>query len=116
VRNFGASVGMAVLGAILISQNTSHIASSLEGADLPPARAERIADAVSHSGGGSSGSFSQRAGSRAKEIFGDVQHDFALSSRVVFYVMAGVMLVSFVVALAAMPPGRVPEAAGQVPR
>jgi hypothetical protein len=116
VRNFGASVGMAVLGAILVSQNTSHIASSLEGADLPPARAERIADAVSHSGGGSSGSFSQRAGSRAKEIFADVQHDFALSSRVVFYVMAGVMLVSFVVALAAMPPGRVPEAAGQVPR
>jgi hypothetical protein len=30
----------------------------------------------------------------------------------VFYVMAGVMLVSFVVALVAMPPGRVAEAAG----
>jgi EmrB/QacA subfamily drug resistance transporter len=112
VRNFGASVGMAVLGAILVSQNTSQIESSLEGAGVAPARAERIADALSHSGGGSSQSFAERGGSRAREIFADVQHDFALSSRVVFYVMAGVMLVSFVVALVAMPPGRVPEAAG----
>jgi hypothetical protein len=113
VRNFGASVGMAVLGAILVSQNASQIESSLEGAGVPAARAERIADALSHSGGGSSQSFAERAGSRAKQIFADVQHDFALSSRVVFYVMAGVMLVSFGVALAAMPRGRVPESAGQ---
>jgi EmrB/QacA subfamily drug resistance transporter len=116
VRNFGASVGMAVLGAILVSQNTSQIESSLEGAGVPPARAERIADALSHSGGGSSEEFTKRAGSRVKEIFADVQHDFALSSRLVFYVMAAVMLVSFVVALAAMPRGRVPEPAGDAPR
>jgi hypothetical protein len=35
-----------------------------------------------------------------------VQHDYALSSRVVFYVMAGVMLLCFVLALAGMPRGR----------
>jgi EmrB/QacA subfamily drug resistance transporter len=110
-RNFGASVGMAVLGTIFVAQNVSNIESSLEGAGLPPARAERVADAVSHAGGGSSSEFSSRAGAKAKEIFGDVQHDLALSSRVVFYVMAGVMLVSFAVALAGMPAGRVEEPA-----
>jgi EmrB/QacA subfamily drug resistance transporter len=108
-RNFGASLGMALLGTILIAQNTSNIESSLESAGLPAARAERVADAVSHAGSGSSGEFTSRAGPKAKEIFADVQHDYALSSRVVFYVMAGVMLVSFVVALVGMPGGRVED-------
>jgi EmrB/QacA subfamily drug resistance transporter len=108
-RNFGASVGMAVLGTILIAQNVSNIESSLQGAGLPAARAEKVADAVSHAGSGSSGEFASRAGPKAKEIFADIQHDYALSSRVVFYVMAGVMLVSFVVALVGMPAGRVEE-------
>ncbi|MDQ5834509.1 MAG: MFS transporter [Actinomycetota bacterium] len=108
-RNFGASVGMALLGTILIAQNISNIESSLEGAGLPAARAEQVADAVSHAGAGSSGEFASRAGPKAKEIFADIQHDFALSSRVVFYVMAGVMLVSFVVALVGMPAGKVEE-------
>ena len=52
-----------------------------------------------------------RGAGRAKEIFADIQHDFALSCRVVFYVMAGVMLVSFIVALVGMPAGKVEEAA-----
>jgi fucose permease len=108
-RNFGASLGMALLGTILIAQNTSHIESSLQKAGVPAAQADRVADAVSHAGGGSSGAFASRAGAKAKEIFAEVQHDFALSSRTVFYVMAGVMLVSFVVALAGMPVGRVVE-------
>jgi EmrB/QacA subfamily drug resistance transporter len=112
-RNFGASVGMAVLGTILIAQNMSNIESSLQGAGLPAARAEQVADAVSHAGSGSSGEFSSRAGPKAKEIFADIQHDFALSSRVVFYVMAGVMLVSFAVALVGMPAGRAQEPAEQ---
>jgi MFS family permease len=112
-RNFGASVGMAVLGTILIAQNMSNIESSLQGAGLPAARAEQVADAVSHAGSGASGEFSSRAGPKAKEIFADIQHDFALSSRVVFYVMAGVMLVSFAVALVGMPAGRAQEPAEQ---
>jgi hypothetical protein len=109
VRNFGASLGLAILGTILVTENTSNIESSLEAAGLPAARAEQVADAVSHAGGGSSGAFASRAGGKAKEIFAEVQHDFALSSRTVFYIMAGVMLVSFVVAVAGMPAGRAVE-------
>ena len=112
-RNFGASVGMAVLGTILITQNVSNIESSLEGAGLPAARAEQVADAVSHAGSGSSSEFAGRAGAQAKEIFADIQHDYALSSRVVFYAMAGAMLLSFVVALVAMPAGKVEETTPQ---
>ena len=114
-RNFGASVGLAVLGTILILQNESHVKSSLEAAGLPAARAEHVADALSHAGSGSSGEFSQRAGRRAQEVFADVQHDFALSSRAIFYVMASVMVVCFVVALAGMPRGRVEEVPGDAP-
>ena len=36
-------------------------------------------------------------------------HDFALASRTVFYGMAAVMAVAFVVALVAMPGGKVEE-------
>ena len=65
-RNFGASVGMAVLGTILITQNVSNIESSLEGAGLPAARAEQVADAVSHAGAGSSSEFASRAGAQGE--------------------------------------------------
>jgi EmrB/QacA subfamily drug resistance transporter len=106
-RNFGASVGLAVLGTILILQNKSHIESTLEAAGLPAGRAERVADAISHAGEGSSTSFGERAGAGARRVFEAVQHDLALSTRFVFYVMAGVMLIAFVLTLIAMPAGRV---------
>ena len=112
-RNFGASLGMALLGTIFISQNTSNIESSLTAAGVPTARADRIADAVSHAGGGAASGFSPSGpGPRARELFETIQHDFALSSRAVFYVMAGVMALAFVVALVGMPGGRATVAAG----
>ncbi len=111
-RNFGASLGMALLGTVFVAQNKSNIESSLTSEGVPKARADQIADAVSHAGGGSSSGFADRAGPRARELFETIQHDFALSSRAVFYVMAGVMALAFVVALVAMPGGR---AAAAVP-
>ena len=39
-----------------------------------------------------------------------VSHDFALASRTVFYVMAGVMVVAFFVSLATMPADRAAQA------
>ena len=105
-RNFGASLGLALLGTIFIAQNKSHVESSLTSAGVPQGRADQIADAVSHAGGGSASGFAERAGPRARELFETVQHDFALSSRTVFYVMAGVMALSFLVAVVGMPGGR----------
>lgn len=53
--------------------------------------------------------FAEGAGAQAKMIFAAVQHDFALASRTVFYVMAGVMAVAFLVALKWMPAGKAPD-------
>jgi hypothetical protein len=89
-----------------VIQNKANIESSLTAAGVPKARADQIADALSHAGGGRSSEFSEGAGRRAQELFDAVQHDFALSTRSVFYVMAGFMALAFVVSLVAMPAGR----------
>jgi fucose permease len=110
LRNFGSSLGLAVLGTVLILQNKANIESSLGALGVPKERADAIADALSQSGGGSAAAgFPEAAGRRAREVFAAVQHDFALSTRVVFYAMAGVMAVAFVVALVGTPGGRVEE-------
>ena len=108
-RNFGASLGLAVLGTILVLREKANIESSLGKLGVPKERADQIADALNHGGGGSG--FSERAGSRAETLQATVQDDFALAIQAVFYVMASVMLVAFLVAAVAMPGGRVQEAA-----
>lgn len=110
-RNFGASLGLAVLGTILIARNKANIEASLGEAGVPKARADQVADALTHAGGGHAGGFADRAGERASRLFEVVQHDFALASRTVFYVMAGIMALAFAVALVAMPGGRAEAAA-----
>jgi EmrB/QacA subfamily drug resistance transporter len=109
VRNFASSLGLAVLGTILISSNKSHIESTLGDEGIPKSTADQVADAVTHGGGGDSGRFGEHAGQRAREIFDAVQLDFAYASRTVFYAMAGALAVAFVVALIGAPKGRVEE-------
>ena len=111
LRNFGSSLGLAVLGTVLILENKAKIESSLTGLGLPKERADAIADSLSQSGGGSaSGGFSETAGRGARRVFETVQHDFAQSTEVVFYAMAGVMVVCYVVAHLGMPGGKVEDA------
>jgi EmrB/QacA subfamily drug resistance transporter len=108
LRNFGGCLGLAVLGTVLILRNKANIESSLSSLGIPKERADQIADALSQSGGGApSGSFGDTTGRAARRAFEAVQHDFALSTRTVFYVMAGVMVVAYIVAHLAMPGGRV---------
>jgi len=109
VRNYGSSLGLAVMGSLLIAQNKSNIEDSLAGFDIPKSESDRIADALTHGGGDDSGSFSEKAGSQAERIFESVQLDFAQATRTVFYVMAGLMALAFVIALIAMPKGRVED-------
>ena len=77
---------------------------------MPKAQADQIADSISQGSSNSSAGFAEVAGTQAKQLFAAVQHDFALASRTVFYVMAGVMALAFVVALVTMPAGKVEEA------
>ncbi|HXS33492.1 MAG TPA: MFS transporter [Solirubrobacterales bacterium] len=107
VRNFGSSLGLAVLGTILILENKANLESTLGAQGVPKAEADQIADLISQGSSSSSAGFAEAAGGHAQQLFAAVQHDFALASRTVFYVMAGVMALAFVVALAAMPAGKV---------
>ena len=109
MRNFGSSLGLAVLGTILILENKANLESTLGAQGVPKAKADQIADSISQGSSSSSAGFAEAAGGHAQQLFAAVQHDFALASRTVFYVMAAVMALAFVIALAAMPAGKVEE-------
>jgi EmrB/QacA subfamily drug resistance transporter len=100
-RNFGASFGLAVLGAILISRNDTNVTNALTKHGVPSSVAHRIAASFSGSGG-PSGSGSGRPAA----LVHDVQLAFAHSTQTVFYIMAGVMASTFLVALRWLPRGR----------
>jgi EmrB/QacA subfamily drug resistance transporter len=112
VRNYGASIGLAVLGTILVNQTRTHVESSLGGLGVPKGKADAIAQSLSQSGGGSPhASFGKQAGSQAQKVFDAVQLDFAQASRTVFLVMAAAMAVAAVVALVGLRAGRQEELA-----
>ena len=107
VRNFGSSLGMAVLGTVLILQNKSNLESTATAHGVPKAAADEIADAISQ-GSGAGEAPAHVSGALAK-VVDNIPHDFALATQTVFYAMAGVMALAFVVAVATMQPGKVEE-------
>lgn len=108
VRNFGGSLGMAVLGSLLITETTSRVVTTLGHYGVPGPTAHRIAHAISGAGGAGAG-----GGARPSHaITHALQLDFALATRLVVYGMAGAMLVAFIVALVAMPAGKAEEPVG----
>jgi EmrB/QacA subfamily drug resistance transporter len=104
VRYFASSLGLALLGTVLIDQNRSHLETSLGKLGLGRGEADAIASAVSSGGGGGSGRL-QQTGAQADQIFAAIQHDFAAATKSVFVVMAAVMAVCFVVSLIGMQKG-----------
>ncbi len=100
-RNFGASLGLAVLGAILISRNNTNVTAALTKHGVPSGVAHKIAGSFSASGA-QSGSGS----GRSPALVHSVQLAFAHSTQTVFYIMAGVMVATFVVAVRWLPRGR----------
>ena len=109
VRYFASSLGLAVLGSILISENRSHIVSTLVGRGLPKPEAAHLAASFSTGPGGHAPTGGGVAGA---QIFAAVQHDIALSLKTVLLCMAGVMCVSFVVAVRRLERG-IPEQVSQ---
>ena len=97
-RNFGASLGLAVLGAILISQNDTNITRALTNARVPGSVARQVAASFgSGTAGAGSGSGQPHA------LVRDVQLAFAHSTQTVFYIMAAVMAATFLVAVRGLP-------------
>lgn len=102
-RNFGASVGLALMGALLISRNDVNLTAALTKHGVP----EGTAQSVAHSA--LSGPPS-RGGAQPAALIHDVQLAFAHSTQTVFYVMATFMAAAFAVAFLWLPRGRVEEA------
>ena len=108
VRYFASSLGLAVLGSILISENRAYIISTLVGRGLPKPEAAHLAASFSTGPGG----HAPAGGVAGAQIFAAVQHDIALSLKTVLLCMAGVMCVSFVVAVRRLERG-IPEQVSQ---
>ena len=93
-----------MLGTILILQNKSNLESALGALGLPKVKADAIANSIGNAGGGDLAR--GQGGRHAEQFLHAVQHSYALSSQTIFYAMAGVMAVCFVVALIALPGGK----------
>lgn len=115
VRNFGASLGLAVLGSLLVTENVRRVEETLTSKGLPAEQADRIAHAMtSTSGAGSGGSEAfgsgaGAAGEAAKSVYAAIQVDVAESTQLIVYLMAGLMAVAFLVAVTRLPAGRLEE-------
>jgi EmrB/QacA subfamily drug resistance transporter len=103
VRNYAASLGLAILGTILVSQLRSHVEGSLIGMGMPSARAHVEAASLAQSHGGGS----------VASIPHFVRLDFAYATRSVFYVMAAIMAAAAVVAFTSLRAGVQEERAGE---
>jgi EmrB/QacA subfamily drug resistance transporter len=101
-RNFGASLGLAVLGTVLIHRVDTNVTGALTKAGVPGGVAHRVAASF---GVGASGAGSSAGQPHA--LVHDVQLAFAHSTQTVFYIMAAVMAATFLVAVRRVPRGQV---------
>jgi EmrB/QacA subfamily drug resistance transporter len=96
VRNYGASLGFAILGTILLSQFRSAITASLTARGVPGPAAAAEAAKIAQLQGGSGNPAAIPAFIRA---------DFAGATHDVLYVMAGIMTAAFLVAIRGLTRG-----------
>jgi EmrB/QacA subfamily drug resistance transporter len=105
VRNFGSSLGLAILGSILILENRSNLEATADKHGFSKEVGKEIADQISQGTG--AGETPENLPAPVQKVVDSIPHDFAMASRTVFYGMAAVMAVAFVIALVAMPSGKV---------
>jgi EmrB/QacA subfamily drug resistance transporter len=105
VRNYSASLGLAILGTVLVDKLRSHITTSLIAQGLSRARASSEASHIAQSqGSGGSGTIPRF-----------VRLDFAQATHTVLLAMAGIMAAAAVVAVLGLRRG-VQEDSAPAPR
>jgi EmrB/QacA subfamily drug resistance transporter len=95
VRNYSASLGLAILGTILVTQLRSRVTTSLISKGAPSARAHAEAARLSQSHGSGS----------VASIPHFVRLDFAYATRSVLYVMAAIMAAAAITAFVGLRAG-----------
>jgi EmrB/QacA subfamily drug resistance transporter len=108
VRNFGSSLGLAILGSLLITWNRSNLESVLSDKGVQKDKADAVAECVSQ-GEAACQAVGHALGPKAGEIFTAVPMSFAEATRDVFHGMAIALAIAFVIALKFMPAGKVEE-------
>jgi EmrB/QacA subfamily drug resistance transporter len=102
-RNFGASLGLAILGAVMLARDKTNVSGALARFGVPRARGDKVAQSYGALGIGH-GDVAHRNAVRHA-----VQLAFAHSTQTVFYVMAAVMAATFIFTLLRLPRGRLAE-------
>ena len=95
IRNYGASLGLAALGTILLFNFRSHLTTTLSSMGVP--HAATVADRIAQS---------QQGSGSVATIPHYVSVDFAHATQTVLYVMCGIMAFAGVVALVGLQRGR----------
>jgi EmrB/QacA subfamily drug resistance transporter len=95
IRNFGASLGLAALGTVLLFNFRSHLTTSLRAMGDAHAAADANRISQSHQGNGSVGSIPHF-----------VSLDYAHATETVLYVMCAIMAVAGAIALFGLQRGR----------
>jgi len=100
LRNYGSSLGLAILGTVLLQVGSHKITNSLVDLGVPRGSAETAADSLTSATGSADAT---AASSLPPEIradaFAAIQRDYAEASRVVFFGMAIALFVALLFAL-----------------
>jgi len=97
-RNYGASIGIAILGTVLSNQFRSNIETSLSTLGISTSQADSLAAAMQGSGGSPSGAFAS-LGANAEKAYQLIQSDFAMASQTVFKGLGVFMVLAAVAAI-----------------
>ena len=98
-RNYGSSLGVAILGTLLINTFSDKVVNSLVPLGVPAAKAQEIAATAA---GGAGAAPQIPAGvpeSVQHQIMSAIQLDFAQANQVVFYGMAVALVIAFFISL-----------------
>lgn len=106
VRNLGASLGLAVLGTVLIDQERSHLTATFASHGVPAATAGRLANTIAQSRGASGARRAFPAGTNVAQIYHQAQLGFAQATQSVLYGMRGIMAAATLVGLVGLQRGR----------